>query len=460
MRLPLALATLSSLVTANAVSQHAPLKPRIIVLTDITQASWEPDDMQSMVHLFASADLFEIEALIATSGWSIPPEPLGPNHIRDVIESYRSDLPNLMKRSNQSAFHKYEDKQRIGYWPSPEYLESIIRNGYPERGIDSIGDGKDTDGSNFIIGLVDQADERPIYVGVWGGANVLAQSIWDVRRTRSEAELSAFLSKLRVYAITDQDRDQGAPYTNSSQFWIRKTFPELFYISSESAWVAYGRTIRDTYWDSHYVTEIQGKGALGKKYPKWRYIAEGDSPCFAYVWPGLNDPEDPRQSSFAGKFSWELTPDNVTTTWTDTSPQTAAWSKESVTSLLPYHINDFIARMDWAANGVGNRNPVAVLQGKAGFSPVVLKACPGDVVRLSADGSKDEDGDSLTFMWYHDDGAGGYHGDLSLEGKDTPNVSLRIPRNASRTKIHIISRVVDNGTPPLASFRRAIISVN
>ncbi|CAI6071601.1 unnamed protein product [Clonostachys chloroleuca] len=435
MKLPLALVAVPSLVTASTIFQHAPLKPRIVVLTDITQASWEPDDMQSMVHLFASADLFEIEALIATSGWSIPPEPLGPNHIRDVIESYRSDLPNLMKRSNQAAFEKSEDRQKIGYWPSPEYLESVIRN-------------------------VDEADERPIYVGVWGGANVLAQSIWDVRRTRSEAELSAFLSKLRVYAITDQDRDQGAPYTNSSQFWMRNTFPELFYISSESAWVAYGRTIRDTYWDSHYVTEIQGKGALGKKYPKWRYIAEGDSPCFAYVWPGLNDPEDPRQSSFAGRFSWELTPDNVTTTWTDSSPQTAAWSKESVTSLLPYHINDFIARMNWAANGVGNRNPVAALQGKGGFSPVALKARPGDVVGLSAEGSRDEDGDSLTFDWHHDKGAGGYYGDLSLEGKDTPNLSLRIPRNTSRTKIHIISRVVDNGTPPLASFRRAIISVN
>jgi hypothetical protein len=34
----------------------------------------------------------------------------------------------------------------------------------------SLGDGKDTDGSNWIIQVVDRADERPVNVTVWGGA--------------------------------------------------------------------------------------------------------------------------------------------------------------------------------------------------------------------------------------------------------------------------------------------------
>ena len=61
-----------------------------------------------------------------------------------------------------------------------------------------------------------------MWVLVWGGPNCLAQALWKVKATRSESELKSFVSKLRVYAISDQD-DSGV--------WIRKTFKDLFYIS-------------------------------------------------------------------------------------------------------------------------------------------------------------------------------------------------------------------------------------
>lgn len=46
------------------------LKPRIVVLTDIAPVDIEPDDMESMIRLLSHADLYEIEALITTSGWN------------------------------------------------------------------------------------------------------------------------------------------------------------------------------------------------------------------------------------------------------------------------------------------------------------------------------------------------------------------------------------------------------
>lgn len=46
-------------------------KPRIIVMSDITSADWEPDDLQSFIHLLVSADMFEIEGIISTTGWSL-----------------------------------------------------------------------------------------------------------------------------------------------------------------------------------------------------------------------------------------------------------------------------------------------------------------------------------------------------------------------------------------------------
>ena len=58
-----------------------------------------------------------------------------------------------------------------------------------------------------------------------GGANTLAQALTQVRGTRTPAELERFVSKLRVYAISDQD-DAGA--------WIRREFPALHYIGIPS----------------------------------------------------------------------------------------------------------------------------------------------------------------------------------------------------------------------------------
>jgi hypothetical protein len=51
-------------------AQQGQLKPRIVVLTDIGPNDVEPDDMESMVRLLVHADQFEIEALIATTGWN------------------------------------------------------------------------------------------------------------------------------------------------------------------------------------------------------------------------------------------------------------------------------------------------------------------------------------------------------------------------------------------------------
>ncbi len=46
------------------------LKPRIVVLTDIAPGDTEPDDMESMIRLLSHADMFEIAAIITSSGWN------------------------------------------------------------------------------------------------------------------------------------------------------------------------------------------------------------------------------------------------------------------------------------------------------------------------------------------------------------------------------------------------------
>ena len=106
---------------------------------------------------------------------------------------------------------KTSRRQSIGYWPSPDSLRKRTLFGSKKRGAQHIGDGNDSPGSRLLIDLVDEDDDRPLWVTAWGGGNTLAQAIWRVKQDRSATELKKFLSKLRVYTITDQDRRSEDP---------------------------------------------------------------------------------------------------------------------------------------------------------------------------------------------------------------------------------------------------------
>ena len=216
------------------------LKPRIVVLTDIAPNDIEPDDMQSMIRLLVHADQFEIEALIATTGWNNNGGNERIDLIHDALDAYEKDLSNLKKRSGQKDFAADESKQHIGYWPTPDYLRSRTVMGSTKMGMKSIGKGNDSEGSNLIIDLADENDDRPIWITVWGGGNTFAQSIWCVQQERSPEELKTFLRKFRIYTIADQDRPWSRGdtinYANSSHQWMRKFDQDLLFLWDECAW--------------------------------------------------------------------------------------------------------------------------------------------------------------------------------------------------------------------------------
>ena len=141
-----------------AKKENKCLKPRLVVLTDIAPVNIEPDDMESTIRLLSHADLFEIEAIITTSGWNSSGKkyPKGwMDSLKTVIDAYEKDIPNLMKRSQQKEFLSIEEeskKQSIGYWPSPEYLRSRIMMGSLDFGYKSLGKDNNSEGSDFISG--------------------------------------------------------------------------------------------------------------------------------------------------------------------------------------------------------------------------------------------------------------------------------------------------------------------
>lgn len=139
---------------------------------------------------------------------------------------------------------------------------------------------------------------------------MLAQVLYHIHATFSEQKATALRSKLRVYAISDQD-DTGA--------WIRQQWPDIFYIASVHAWNKYssaawtgisgdkGYGIDDggpdfTKVSSGWLRRNIQIGPYGKAaYPDLMYIMEGDSPSFLYlIQNGLGVPEHPEYGSWGG----------------------------------------------------------------------------------------------------------------------------------------------------------------
>ena len=83
-----------------------------------------------------------------------------------------------------------------------------------------------------MIDVVDgMADDEVLHTQAWGGINVLGEALFYVQRTRVPYELNRFISKLRVYSISDQDNV--GP-------WIRMNFPTIPYIVSIHGFNQYG----------------------------------------------------------------------------------------------------------------------------------------------------------------------------------------------------------------------------
>lgn len=262
---------LLALMAALALAAPVAAKERVVVLTDIGN---DPDDQMSLVRLLLYANEIDIEALVATtSTWQRGK--VSPEIIRQVVTAYAKVQPNLMLHATG--------------WPSGAELEARISEDQSGYGMAATGDDKLSGGAKALIAAADKADLRPLWVSVWGGVNTLAQALMHVKATRSAEGLAAFVAKLRVTSISDQD-DAGP--------WIRREFPALFYIVKPSTpdsgeyasatWTGisgdqYYRngqgadftTVSNAWLDAH----IRSKGPLGKAYPKYLFIMEGDTPA-------------------------------------------------------------------------------------------------------------------------------------------------------------------------------------
>jgi len=450
----------------------APSKSRVIVLTDIEN---EPDDAQSMVRFLTYANQWDVEGLVATTSVH-QREKTAAWRVREIVGAYGEVRDNL-------------EKHEPGF-PAAERLLALVREGLPAFGMAAVGPGKDSPGSELLVEAILRDDPRPLWVVVWGGPNCLAQALWKLRATRPAAIVERGVAKLRVYTISDQD-DSGP--------WLRKEFPGLFYVVSPGAhaggayhyatWSGisgdrfHGRfaggdfTIVDNPWLER---NVRSKGPLGAQYPPAKFLMEGDTPSFLpLIGNGLGDPEHPDWGSWGGRYElytprlrkWFIQPE-TRSIWSDAEDEVLGadgqWHTSNHATIWRWRQafqNDFAARMDWTVKPYAEANhPPVPRLGHASE----LAAKPGELVRLSAEGSTDPDGDALSYEWFYYGEAGTFTTSDSRSGQPLTiadatksRASFVVPtsRVLRHGTMHIVLAVTDDGTPRLTRYRRVIVDV-
>jgi hypothetical protein len=450
-------------------------KNRAIILTDIEN---EPDDTESMIRLLLYSNDIDIRGLIATTSVHMPARTF-PESIVKIINTYSKVLPNLRKHSSQ--------------YPEAGYLLSVVKKGQPGYGMSSVGKGKDSEGSDWIIKILDEKDSRPVWITVWGGANTLAQALSKLSQTRSSEELKRLIQKLRVYTISDQD-DSGN--------WIRQNYPDLFYIVTpggygKATWTGINTRVNginnETISNSWLAENIQQHhGPYGALYPDVGYGMEGDTPSFLSLIPnGLNVPEHPDWGGWGGRYELytpansdieekgftggvpivaETRPIWFNTTDSFTPVLYNAYGRSVRNDTVSFKDNkvtvwrwrdefqhDFAARMDWSIMPYGKANhpPVPALA-----HPDEITVKSGDIFFLDASGTTDADGDNLSYLWFQYSEVGTLKKPVRINGAENIyRVSFTAPSVDKPETTHFILKVTDKGQPSLTRYKRVIVTI-
>ena len=473
--------TALALLFASASPTLAADASRLFVLTDIGN---EPDDQMSLVRLLLYSNEIDIEGIGATTSvWQR--DKVQPQLALDIIDAYGKVLPRLREHAKG--------------WRDAEELRRIMYRGVPGYGLAAVDPGHPSEAAQALLAAAGRDDPRPLWIALWGGANTLADALRNARTTLPPEKLDSLVRKLRVYSISDQD-DAGA--------WVRREFPQLFYIVTPSTqdgadyaratWtgISGDRFYRNgagadftTVTNEWLEQNIRAKGPLGAHYLKYAFIMEGDTPSFLGLIPnGLQSGDHPNWGGWSGRYLLRQPLGETRPIWTqggDSFPRvTSADTVNGVTSdqasiwrWRTEFQNDFAARMDWTVKpfNAANHPPQPVVNGISGSKEMEIDVSVGKPIELDASASSDPDRNRLSFRWFQYDEAGYEGGNfgpapLVIVGANKARATvtatalcrpnwLAVGECPSRGVAHLILAVTDRGKPALTRYKRIILRI-
>ena len=442
-------------------------RPRVIVTSD-----GEIDDECSMVRFLLYANEWDVEGIITSSSqyhshghnWA------GDDWIQPYLNAYQKVYPNLVKHDRR--------------YPTPEYLRerTFLGNVKAEGEMDEI-----TPGSQRIVKvLLDESDDRPVWLQAWGGPNTIARALKTIEEEHPE-KMAYAAKKMRFFFIWEQD--------STYQDYIRPHWGKyniLTIVSDQFLAMAYDRQRKaipqemKRYYSAEWMNQnlLRDRGPLldlYKAHDDGRFRSEGDSPSFLHAIPtGLRSVESPGWGGWGGRFV--KVREN---TWLDPVREpgyeypegrwygNSAWGRMRVKKDIPNDEelteylkpqwrwidaiqNDFAARADWCVKSYEEANHPPVVELTHAND---LKVKPGSNVKLSARG-KDPDGDSLIYRWRRYEEADTYDGSVQIKNTEKSDASFTVPSNAAKGKnIHVICEVTDNGFPSLTRYQRVVLVI-
>lgn len=414
-------------------------KPRVIAMTD-----GEIDDHSSMIRFLLYTCDIELLGIIETNsvfqrnGHSDEP------WLENQLDAYEEVYPNLVVHNpnylsadqvRKLCFIGDENENHLeAYPPKPVWTGKEVKQ-KPDN-------WKDTPGSNRVVEILLEKDDRPVHIQAWGGGNTAARAFYKLQK-EYPADYERAVSKVVMYNIWYQDGAGNYIETHHPKVTM------LFCGSFNGTW-NYGSQKNTQGFIENNVKNHHG--SLGALYPQG-YVSEGDSPAFLYsIANGLRNDKDPGYGGWGGRFTKMDDFENVYIDALDDGDK-----HKSLQRWVRDANSDFQARMDWCVSkkyADANHSPVVNLKGKLN-----IEVKSGSKVELDASKSIDPDGDYITFGWWQYKDAGSYSEVLEVNNSTLSKIDFIAPEVSKPETVHLILNVKDDGVPILRSYQRLIITI-
>lgn len=262
------------LITSLALSA----KPKVMVFTDINIGGGDPDDRQSLIHLFWYANDLDIVSIVPYR-WN-----------KEGLEACQ-----MAAAAYASDFDKFALKAK-GY-PDPESIDRLFAKNSDEAR------------EKFLSASLESSESDPLYILVWGDMKLLSGLLNENVQHAKNIRLIRIGTGLK-YGPKDEVPGESCDVPNwngggRNQIYENQKFAELWWL--EINWTYNG--MFSGIGPTEMFERLAQYGEMGKhikyvtKGHDWaQYFRVGDTPSVLYLIDPKNILDDPTQSSWAGKF--------------------------------------------------------------------------------------------------------------------------------------------------------------